>query len=169
MSVLDGVMPMGVTAPPPGPLSMGPPSPPRGPKAPVGAVEIVGAMRLIATMPANPMTRPAAPPIRPCTRDSPATCPTTRPLDHPIALSVPNSRVRRETPDIVNSTARTSATASTISDSHVPRLVMSADALESEPETVDARSDCELTVASGNSSSRAACTAEIASEDSACT
>ena len=96
--------------------------------------------------------------MRPCTTDSPATWPTTRPFDQPMALSVPNSRVRRETPEIVNSTASASATASTMSDSQVPRFVISDDALESEPETVEARSDCELTVASGSSSWRAACT-----------
>ncbi len=107
--------------------------------------------------------------MRPWTTDSPATWPTTRPLDQPIALSVPNSRVRRETPEIVKSTASTTATASTRIESHVPRLVMRAVALESEPETVEARSDCELTVASGSSSSIADCTAAMSSADSACT
>ncbi len=34
-------------------------------------------------------------------------------------------------------------------DSHVPRFVISELALASEPETVEARSDCELTVAVG--------------------
>ena len=46
-------------------------------------------------------------------------------------------------------------------ESQVPRLVMSDDALESEPETVDARSDCELTVASGSAASMSVCTAAI--------
>ena len=111
----------------------------------------------------DPSTSPATPPSSPCTTDSPATCPTTRPLDQPMAFSVPNSRVRRETPEIVNSTASASATPSTMIDSQVPRLVMSDDALESEPETVDARSDCELTVASGSAASMSDCTAAIAS------
>src|SRR6478609_9414822 len=123
----------------------------------------------MAMMPAKPMMRPMTPPIAPCTTDSPATWPTTRPFDQPMALSVPNSRVRRETPEIVNSTASTSATASTMSESQVPRFVMRADALESDPDTVEARSACELTVASGSSSWRAACTDPMASEDSACT
>ncbi len=74
-----------------------------------------------------------------------------------MAMSVPNSRVRRETPEIVNSTARASATARTMSESQVPRFVMSDDALESDPETVAARSDCELTVASGSALERALC------------
>ena len=61
----------------------------------------VGAMRLTTQMPTSPSTRPAAPPMSPCTSDSPATCPTMRRFDQPIALSVPNSRVRRVTPWIV--------------------------------------------------------------------
>ena len=46
---------------------------------------------------------------------------------------------------------------------------MSDEALESEPETVEARSDCELTVASGSAAWMSACTAAIWSADSACT
>ena len=69
-----------------------------------------------------------------------------------MAFSVPNSRVRRDTPEIVKRTASTSATARTMSDSQVPRLVMRDEALESDPDTEAARSDCELTVASGSAS-----------------
>ncbi len=87
----------------------------------------------------------------PAPSDSPATCRTTRPLLQPIALRVPNSRVRRVTPEIVNRIAIRNAAASTISDSQVPRFAMSPAAEESEPETFAARSACVLTVASGSS------------------
>ena len=134
---------------------------------PIEPAAMAGRMRPIAITPASPSASPAAPPMRACTSDSPATWPTTRRSDQPMALRVPNSRVRRATPDTVNSTARARAIASTMTDSHVPRLVMSDDALDSEPETVAARSDCALTVASGSAASSAACTSPIPSEDAA--
>lgn len=46
---------------------------------------------------------------------------------------------------------------------------MSELALEREPETVEARSDCELTVASGRASCSAVYTAEMSSLEAACT
>ena len=54
-------------------------------------------------------------------------------------------------------------------ESQVPRLVISDVALDSDPETVEASSDCDVTVASGSSSASAACTASIDDADSACT
>ncbi|KJL34613.1 hypothetical protein RS86_00664 [Microbacterium azadirachtae] len=107
--------------------------------------------------------------MRPWTSDSPATWRTIRPFDQPIALSVPNSLVRRATPESVNSTARSTATASTMIDSHVPRPSIMPAALARDPETVEARSACELTVAVGRALASAVCTEEMSAADAAFT
>ncbi len=125
--------------------------------------------RLMAQTASAPIARPATPPIRPCTTDSPATWPTTRPLLQPIALSVPSSRVRRLTPDTVNRIARPKAPASTMTLSQVPSVPIRLDAVDREPVTPSARSDCVLTEASGSSPSIAAATASTFSAESTCT
>ena len=72
-----------------------------------------------------------------------------RRLLQPMALSVPNSRTRRETADMVRMLARTNAAASTATASHLPRLLARLDALDSDPVTWLARSLEVVTVALG--------------------
>ena len=73
-----------------------------------------------------------------------------RRLLQPIAFSVPNSRVRRVTPEMVKRIAMRKAAASTMMDSQVPRLATSWPAVHRDPETLEARSACVLTVAVGS-------------------
>src|SRR5258708_36587609 len=83
---------------------------------------------------------PSAPPSSPVTMASPMTWRTTRREVQPSALSVPNSRTRRPTADMVNSAATANAAISTRIDSHLPRL-LARDAAEAiEPVTDLARS-----------------------------
>ena len=119
-----------------------------------------------ATAPA-PSTSPAMPPSSPWKSDSPATWPTTRRLRQPIALSVPNSRVRRPTPLTVSRMASANAAASTASDSQRPRLPTRSDAVDSDPLTEPARSSWVLTVASGSAASSAVATEGMFSAESA--
>jgi hypothetical protein len=145
----------------------GPPSPP--PAEVVAAALRVGATRFTTRMPTRPTATPTAPPMSDCTTDSPATWPTIRRSLQPIALSVPNSRVRRVTPEIVNRIVMRNAAASTMSDSQVPRFDTSVDAEASEPDTVDARSSWVLTVASGSAASMSVCTCVMSVDEAACT
>src|SRR5690242_2658889 len=89
---------------------------------------------------------PRTPPTRPLTTASPTTCRVTRPDFQPSALSVPNSRTRRETAEDVSRPATRNAATSTTRDSHFPTLVARLEAVDSEPETVLARSDEVVTV-----------------------
>src|SRR5690242_9379377 len=89
---------------------------------------------------------PRAPPIRPLTMDSPTTCRVTLRLGQPSAFRVPNSRTRRETAEEVSSAATRKAAARTAIDSHLPTLVARLEAVDSEPETVEARSAEVVTV-----------------------
>ena len=73
------------------------------------------------------------PPMMPMAIASPTTWPTTRRLFQPSALSVPNSRTRRDTADMVRRLASRNAAASTAMASHLPRLFARLDALETEP------------------------------------
>src|SRR5260221_181801 len=86
------------------------------------------------------MATPATPPITPVTRDSPMIWRMIRRLLQPIALSVPNSRTRRVTADMVRMLAMRKAAASTATASHLPRLLASVDALDRDPVTSLARS-----------------------------
>ena len=106
-------------------------------------------MAWISAAPPMPTSTPAAPPMRPMTSDSPMICRRIRPLRQPIALSVPNSRTRRVTADIVSRLARPNAAASTATASHLPRLLARLEALDSEPVTSLARSLEVVTVALG--------------------
>lgn len=125
------------------------PGPPRAPFVPVleALAEMVGAMTLMTRMPTRPATAPTTPPMMPWTNDSPATCRVMRPLDQPMAFRVPNSRVRRLTPEIVNRMAMRNAAARTTIDSQVPRFDTRLDAVERDPDTLDARSASVETVA----------------------
>src|SRR4051794_11337899 len=89
---------------------------------------------------------PRAPPTRPLTMASPTTCRVTRPDFQPSALSVPNSRTRRETADEVSSPATRKAATRTAMDSHLPTFVAREEAVDREPETVSARSAEVVTV-----------------------
>ena len=64
-----------------------------------------------------------------------------------MALSVPNSRTLRFTPDVVNKMAVMKAASKTITLSQPPMSFTSEEAVASEPLTVDANSDAVLTVA----------------------
>src|ERR1700704_1996518 len=81
--------------------------------------------------------------------DSPMTWRVTRPLVQPRAFRVPNSRVRRLTAEEVSSAATRKAAIRTAMDSHLPTLVARLEAVESEPETVEARSEEGGTVVPG--------------------
>ncbi len=72
-----------------------------------------------------------------------------RRLRQPSALSVPNSRTRRDPADTVSKLARPNAAASTATASHLPRLLARLEALDSEPVTSLARSLEVVTVALG--------------------
>ncbi|WP_434318988.1 hypothetical protein [Leifsonia sp. P73] len=61
------------------------------------------------------------------------------------------------------------AAASTITESQVPRLAMSCPALPSEPETLEARSACVLTVAPGMALVRSALIWSMSLDDAAVT
>ena len=82
---------------------------------------------------------------------SPITWATTRWLFQPSALSVPNSRTRRETAAIISRAARLNAAISTATASHLPRLLARLPALDSEPLTSLARLLEVVTVALGSS------------------
>src|SRR5580704_19157778 len=76
----------------------------------------------------------------PIATDSPITWPTTRRDFQPSALSVPNSRTRRDTADMVSKLASRNAAMSTAIASHLPRLLARLDALDSDPVSWLARS-----------------------------
>ena len=77
------------------------------------------------------------------------TCMTIRRLRQPSAFSVPNSRTRRVTADIVSRVASRNAAMSTAIASHLPRLLASDAALEIEPVTSLASVFWSVTVAPG--------------------
>ena len=99
--------------------------------------------------------------MSPWTRASPITCPTTRRLRHPSALSVPNSRIRRPTADKVRRLATAKATTSATIESHAPRWPARLEALDSDPVTCDARSFAVVTVAFGSACLISDLTAEM--------
>src|SRR4051812_43874907 len=78
--------------------------------------------------------------------DSPTTCRVTLRLGQTSAFSVPNSRTPRDTAEEVSSAATRNAAISTAIDSHLPTLVARFEAVDSEPDTVDARSAEVVTV-----------------------
>src|SRR5690348_16786006 len=89
---------------------------------------------------------PRTPPTRPLTTASPTTWRVTRLDFQPSALSVPNSRTRRETAEEVRRPATRNAATSTAMESHLPTLVARLEAVDNEPETVEARSEEVVTV-----------------------
>src|SRR3954470_18437494 len=89
---------------------------------------------------------PRPPPIRPLTMDSPTTWRVTLRLGPPSAFRVPNSRTRRDTAEEVSSAATRKAATSTAIDSHLPTLEARLEAVDREPETVEARSEEVVTV-----------------------
>ena len=108
-----------------------------------------GASRDTSAAPAKPSTIPPSPPMMPVVTDSPSTWPTIRLLRQPSALSVPNSRTRRDTAEMVSRLASMKAAARTAIASHLPRLRARLEALASEPVTSLARSLEVVTVALG--------------------
>ena len=72
-----------------------------------------------------------------------------RRLLQPSALSVPNSRTRRDTADTVSRLATRKAATSAATASHVPRRSARLEALDSDPLTCSARSSEVVTVALG--------------------
>ncbi len=112
---------------------------------------------------------PSAPPSRPFTTDSPTTWRVTLRDGQPSALRVPNSRTRRDTADEVSSAATRNAATSTATDSHLPTLVARSEAVDREPETVDARSAEVVTVVPGMFFWMAALTVSIRFESVALT
>src|SRR5690606_25136794 len=74
------------------------------------------------------------------------TCRVTRPERQPSALSVPNSRTRRETAEEVSRPATRKAATRTTIDSHLPTPAAREEAVDREPETVSARSAEVVTV-----------------------
>src|SRR5216683_401529 len=117
-----------------------------------------GAILATRAAPPNPTPTPAAPPRIPMTTDSPITWATTRRLRQPRALSVPNSRTRRDTAAMVSRLASRKAAMSTATASHLPRLLARLAVLASDPETSLARSLDVVTVADGSSLLIACCT-----------
>src|SRR6202012_1657510 len=86
-----------------------------------------GANLPTAAAPRKPSPTPTTPPTMPIAIDSPITWKTTRRLFQPSALRVPNSRIRRDTADIVSRLARKNAAMRTATASHLPRLLASDD------------------------------------------
>src|SRR5580692_2788248 len=159
--------------PPPGGVK-----PPLPCRAPPGVAEPVvwptdadraGAIAETIAAPANPSATPTRPPMTPTVTDSPMTWPITRRLRQPSAFSVPNSRTRRDTADIVSRLASRNAAISTAIASHLPRLFARLDALDSDPVTSLARSADVVTVDPGTAFWISFCTAEMADELSAAT
>src|SRR5580693_29401 len=152
--------------PPPAPKRLAPPAAP--PAAPGGAVLVEavsgGARDWMRAAPPNPSATPAMPPTMPMTSASPMICRMIRRLRHPMALSVPNSRTRRETAEMVRMLAIKKAAAMTATASHLPRLLARLDALESEPVTWLARSLEVVTVALGSEAEISFETAEMSAE-----
>ena len=126
---------------PPGPAKDGPFA--------IVAVRL-GATCVTSHAPATPIAIPTTPPITPRTTVSPMICPTTRRVRHPIALSVPISRVRRPTAANVSNVASTIAVASAAIDNHEPSVFARFAALDRDPVTCFARSAEVVTVASGS-------------------
>ena len=86
---------------------------------------------------------------------------TIRRLRQPSALSVPNSRTRRDTAAMVSRLAMANAAISTRTDSHRPSSLASLAVLAREPVTWLARLDAVVTVAPGSSLEISFCTAGI--------
>src|SRR3984885_236063 len=139
-------------APPVPPVPPVPPAPPKPPppppvnaRAPPGVAEPVvlppreavsGCAKWpTAAAPRQPSPTPMAPPTMPIATDWALTWKTTRRLSQPSALSVPNSRMRRDTADMVSRLASRNAAIRTAIASHLPRLLARDDALEMEPVT----------------------------------
>src|SRR5207244_1384722 len=108
-----------------------------------------GATQVIRPAPAKPRPTPAAAPNTPVVTDSAMIWPVTRRVGQPRALSVPNSRTRRDTEVMVRRLAIANAAASTAIDSHRPRLSASSAVSASEPVTALARLSAVVTVAVG--------------------
>ena len=89
--------------------------------------------------------------MMPMVTDSPSTWATIRRLRQPSALSVPNSRARRDTAAIVSRLATANAAISTRTDSHLPRSLASLAELDTDPVTWLARLEAVVTVAPGSS------------------
>src|SRR5262249_5699811 len=89
--------------------------------------------------------------MRPRATASPITWETLRRPRQPSALSVPNSRTRRDTAAIVSRLATANAAISTRTDSHLPRSLASLAVLDREPVTWLARLGAVVTVAPGGS------------------
>ena len=128
-----------------------------------------GEKAAISLAPRTPSPTPITAPTMPCTMDSPRTWPTMRRPFQPSALSVPNSRTRRETADTVSRLATANEAIRAAMASHLPRRSASVDALESEPLTWLARSEDVVTVALGMIFSISAWTAAMSSALSAFT
>ena len=73
-------------------------------------------------------------PIKLVTSDSPIICRTILLVFQPIALSVPNSRILRVTPEVVNKIAIKKATNKTIIESHLLKAFTNVEAELNEPE-----------------------------------
>ncbi len=119
--------------------------------------------------PRNPSPTPTMPPAMPITMASPMTCPITLRLRQPSALSVPNSRTRRETAAPVSRLASRNAAISTAMASQRPRLFARLEVLDSEPVTWLARSLEVVTVALGRVAEISLDTAEMFESLSAAT
>ena len=107
--------------------------------------------------------------MMPSVIDSPITWPITRRLRQPRALSVPNSRVRRDTAARVSRLASRNAAIRTAIASHLPRLLARLDALARDPVTSLARSADVVTVTPCTVFWISFCTAAISAELSAAT
>ncbi len=100
---------------------------------------------------------------------SPITWATIRRVRQPRALSVPNSRTRRDTAAIVSKLASRNATTRTVTSSQAPRFLARLAVLDSDPVTSLARSLELVTVAAGSSALTSRCTAAISAELAAAT
>ena len=108
---------------------------------PIGGLERRREAPRSAARRAMPSATPITAPTMPCTMDSPSTWPTMRRLFQPSALSVPNSRTRRETAETVSRLATAKEAIRAATASHLPSRSASVEALESEPLTWPARSE----------------------------
>ena len=111
--------------------------------------------------PAKPRATPAAPPTIPMASDSPITWAMIRRDRQPSALSVPNSRTRLATADMVSRLATANAAISTRIDSHLPRSLASFAVLDTDPVTWLARLAAVVTVSAGSRCLISDCTAEM--------
>src|SRR3984957_17790257 len=142
--------PLGGKFPPPKP----PPPPPKRAAPPGVALPVVlprealsePEKRSTSWAPTKPRATPTTPPTTPMAMDSPMTWPTTRRERQPRALRVPNSRMRRDTADMVSRLASRNAAMRTAIARYRPRLLASEEALDREPVTSLARLLSSVTV-----------------------